>query len=50
MKTDMSPEAISERLQITSELRRLCLALMENGYIDKVAEKKTHEQSHDRPG
>jgi len=27
MKTDMSPKAVTMRLRLTSELRRLCLAL-----------------------
>ena len=35
MKVDMSPEAVTRRLRQTSELRTLCLTLMQAGLTSK---------------
>lgn len=38
MKVDMSPEAVTARLKLVSQLRRLCLALGKARPVDHSAE------------
>jgi hypothetical protein len=35
MKIDMSPEAVTKRLNQTGELRRLCLSLGKNSFLSQ---------------
>lgn len=40
MKTNMNPKSVTMRLRQTSELRRLCLALGKNRFIDNKKNSK----------
>lgn len=39
MKVDMSPEAVTARLKLASQLRRLCLALGKARPVDRPVEQ-----------
>jgi hypothetical protein len=44
MKTDMSPQAVTERLKLTSQLRSLCISL--GGVRIQARLKKQLEKHH----
>lgn len=49
MKTDMNPEAVTRRLRLTSELRRLCLTLAKNRVLKTSKDKYTPALARNRP-
>lgn len=49
MKPDMSPRAVTRRLQLTSELRRLCIMLGGKRLKERLAGSRYPKDQREKP-